>query len=111
MPTANFPTDRLRRNMVLDGRRTTVNIETVVWEALTEICRREEISLDELCELAASRWPGGSVASALRVTCLEYFRAVCDPSRKGTKIGQRFADWLTAMEPSQPAPPRRRRTA
>jgi predicted DNA-binding ribbon-helix-helix protein len=41
---------------------------------LTEICRREELSLDELCDAIIAESEGISMASAIRISALEYFR-------------------------------------
>ena len=37
------------RNVVVAGHRTSVRLEPEVWDALADICRREEVLLNELC--------------------------------------------------------------
>ncbi len=66
-------TRRIRRNMVLDGSRTSVSLEVAAWNGLSEICRREAVSLDELCQKIVSNGNAGSRASALRVYVMNYF--------------------------------------
>lgn len=67
-------TDRIRKNIMLDNRRTSISLEAAVWEGLVEICRREELSVDELCSEVARRCIASSLSSALRVFQLLYFR-------------------------------------
>lgn len=68
--------DRQRKNIVIEDRRTSVSLEDQVWDGLVDICRREEISIDELCTLVARRRIGSSMSSSLRVFLLTYFRLV-----------------------------------
>lgn len=59
------PTRQVRTNMTLRGRRTSFSLEAGVWDALTEMCRQREQSLDEMCEqIVAEAEPGMSMASA-----------------------------------------------
>ncbi len=37
------------RNVRVDGHRTSVRLEPDMWEALREICSREEVSIGEVC--------------------------------------------------------------
>ena len=46
-----------------------------MWEGLDEICRRETLSLSELCTMIERRRAGTSRTSAVRVFVLSYFRA------------------------------------
>jgi predicted DNA-binding ribbon-helix-helix protein len=73
---------RDRKNLMILGRRVTISVERAVWNALVEICRREELSLDELCEAVAKRRLAVSLASGLRMTVLFYFRALTGDGRK-----------------------------
>ena len=71
-------THKVRLNLSIQGRRTSVALEVGVWDCLTEICRREELSLDELCDEIISQSEGISMASAIRLCALEYFRKIHD---------------------------------
>lgn len=66
--------NRQRRNVTLGNRRTSVSLEEQVWSGLVDICRREEVGLDDLCTLVEARRVGSSMSSALRVFLLTYFR-------------------------------------
>ena len=70
----HHPTHRTRLNLTLNGRRTLIVLEKGVWDTLTEICRREETSLDELCKTAVATADGASRASTLRMHALGYFK-------------------------------------
>ena len=67
---------RIRRNVKVSGRRTSVSLEIAVWDALAEICGREQIPLDLLCDAVEGRRGGASLASALRIFSLVYFRVL-----------------------------------
>jgi predicted DNA-binding ribbon-helix-helix protein len=71
-----YPTQKLRQNLTLRGHRTSLALEVAVWDALTEICRREETSLDELCEMIVANIGDVSMASSIRSYTLEYFVAL-----------------------------------
>ena len=66
-------TEQSRRNMEIANRRTSFALEVGVWDSLVEICRREGVSIDELCESVVSKNPDTSMASAIRTYVLEYF--------------------------------------
>lgn len=78
---ASLPVERKRLNFIIEGRRTTVNLEAAVWEGLVSICRLEELSLDDLCESIAERRGPVSISSALRVAVLIYFRHMVERER------------------------------
>jgi predicted DNA-binding ribbon-helix-helix protein len=65
---------KVRLNLSIQGRRTSIALEAGVWDCLTEICRREELSLDELCDAIIAESEDISMASAIRISALEYFR-------------------------------------
>ena len=66
-------TDKVRLNLTIQGRRTSLALESGIWDSLTEICRREELSLDELCDAIVRDSNGVSMASAIRIGALRYF--------------------------------------
>lgn len=64
------------RNIVIGGRRTSVRLEPDMWSGFMEICRREHVSLHEACTMiAANKLKNGSLASALRIFIMTYYRA------------------------------------
>ena len=74
------PTEKVRLNLSIRGRRTSLALEAGVWDTLTEICRREETSLDELCESIVAKSKDISMASAIRIRTLEYFMQQYEPA-------------------------------
>ncbi|MEQ8332161.1 ribbon-helix-helix domain-containing protein [Nisaea sp.] len=70
--------DRIRKNVTIGHRRTSVSLEAQVWNGLSDICKRESIGIDALCTMVADRRQESSMSSALRVFLLTYFRLVVD---------------------------------
>jgi predicted DNA-binding ribbon-helix-helix protein len=65
----------VNRNIVAERGRTSMRLEPELWEALSEICRRERVSPSELCRrIERAGIPGGRT-SAIRVYIVRYFRA------------------------------------
>ena len=64
----------INRNVVAGSGRTSMRLEPELWDALQEICRREDTDLHGLIRhIDAMRNEGGRT-SAVRVFLLEYFR-------------------------------------
>lgn len=70
----------LNRNVTISGRRTSMKLEPEMWDALDEICRREQITLHEVCSLVAERHRGNNLTAAMRVFILGYFRVAATES-------------------------------
>ena len=70
-------TKRVKRNITLDGVRTTLSLEVAVWDALADISRREQLDLDTLCQFIVSKPRSGSRAAALRIFGLDYYMRRC----------------------------------
>ncbi|MEQ8816126.1 MAG: ribbon-helix-helix domain-containing protein [Thalassobaculum sp.] len=69
---------RLRRNVTITGRRTSVSLEGHVWDGLLEVCRREAIGIDALCTEVDRHRDRSSMSSSLRVFLLLYFRTMAE---------------------------------
>jgi predicted DNA-binding ribbon-helix-helix protein len=70
-----FRTSRqVSRNVVVSGRRTSMRLESVLWEALEEIARREACSVNDLCNRIDARRGRMSLTGAVRVALVRYFR-------------------------------------
>ena len=65
----------LNRNVTIGRRRTSLRLEPAMWDALEEICRREEMNQHELCERIDERRRASSLTAAIRVYIVNYFRA------------------------------------
>lgn len=65
----------INRNVFIGERRTSLRLEPAMWDALAEICRREDMSLHEVCRQIDERRQASSLTAAIRVFILSYFRA------------------------------------
>ena len=64
----------LSRNIRIGGRRTSVRLGLPMWEALDDICDREDKTINDICTLIAQSRHEGGFTSALRVFILNYYR-------------------------------------
>jgi predicted DNA-binding ribbon-helix-helix protein len=64
----------VNRNVVIDGHRTSMRLESSMWEALEEIAAREGLSVSQLCEQVDRRRRQSSLTAAMRVFIVSYFR-------------------------------------
>jgi predicted DNA-binding ribbon-helix-helix protein len=65
----------LTRNIVTARGRTSMRLEPELWDALREVCRREEISPGDVVKAAEKQFRRAGRTSAVRVHLLQYFRA------------------------------------
>lgn len=64
------------RNVTVLGRRTSIRLETQMWNAIREIADREHCSVHELCSLIATRRKSGlSLTASIRIFLMLYFKA------------------------------------
>lgn len=78
MKSISSDTNRQRRNVRLHGRRTSVSLELAVWDTLETIGRQENETPDALATMVDDRRQESSLASALRIFSLLYFRLCAD---------------------------------
>lgn len=65
---------RLINKNVVGERRTSMRHEPEMWDAITEICDRERLSLGQLVQRIDAKRRAGGRTSAVRVFVLNYFR-------------------------------------
>ncbi len=65
----------VNRNIVIDGRRTSVRLEPQMWDALNEIARREGRTVHEICTEVDADRVQSTFSASLRVYILSYFRS------------------------------------
>lgn len=71
------------RNVVVSGRRTSMRLEPVLWDALREICDREGKPMSELCSAVEQGKPSyATLTSSVRAFIVDYFRAAAAPGRE-----------------------------
>jgi len=64
----------LCKNVVVNGRRTSMRLDKETWQALSDICKRENITLYKLCSLIDSSKGASGLSSATRLFVLTYYR-------------------------------------
>jgi predicted DNA-binding ribbon-helix-helix protein len=65
----------VNRNVTVGGHRTSIRLEPAMWEALHQICRREDKSLNDLVTEIHRHRVESSLTAAIRVYLLRYFSA------------------------------------
>ena len=65
---------RLKRNVRIGDRRTTIVLEAYVWDSIDNMLDREGVSLDEFCGQVEATRLQSSMASSARLVVLTYFR-------------------------------------
>lgn len=62
------------RNVVVDGRRTSIRLERAMWEALNEILVREGITASAFVTAVERARKASTLTAAIRVQIMHYFR-------------------------------------
>ena len=65
----------VNRNITIAGRRTSVRLEQLMWDALYEIAARENMTVHEVCGKIESSRNESSLTAGIRVYILSYFRS------------------------------------
>lgn len=95
-----------RRNVTINDRRTSLCLEMEIWDALLEICRRESLTLHQLCSIIDERRQGASRTSAVRSFAVTYFRsAATDEGHEKAGHGRLAGDLLEIGLPGRLAAP------
>ena len=75
------------RTVKIDGNRTTLKLEQVIWDALGDICESEGLTVNELISLVDRRRHNVSRVSAVRAFIVTYLHELATKKgllRKGT---------------------------
>ncbi|MEC8727820.1 MAG: ribbon-helix-helix domain-containing protein [Candidatus Puniceispirillales bacterium] len=65
------PLARIKRNVIINKKRTTLMLEQEIWTILDELAREEGLTLDELChKIHYSHHGEESISSVLRVVAV-----------------------------------------
>ncbi len=65
----------VNRNIIASRGRSSMRLEPEIWDALQEICKREQIGLGDLVQKIEGARSEGGRTSAVRVYAFQYFRA------------------------------------
>ncbi|WP_119680542.1 ribbon-helix-helix domain-containing protein [Indioceanicola profundi] len=67
----------ISHNVWVEGHRTSVRLEAVMWKALNEISGRESLNVHQLITLIARRrHPNASLTATVRAFLVAYYRAI-----------------------------------
>ncbi len=89
----------INRNVTALRGRTSMRLEPELWEALSEICQRENVTLADLIkDIERHGHPGGRT-SAVRVHVMKYFREAASEEGHST-AGHGALDALADDTPS-----------
>lgn len=61
------------RNVVVDGKRTSIRLEPEMWNSLQAICKRERCTPHDIATMIATEKGIGSLTAAIRVFVMMYF--------------------------------------
>lgn len=74
------------KNVIVNGRRTSMRLDRETWISLADICAREGLTIHELCsKIDASKGQSG-LSSATRLFVLTYFRFVLNKYEKTNNV-------------------------
>ena len=62
------------KNVIVNGRRTSMRLDKETWISLRDICARERLSIHELCSKIDNVKGKSGLSSATRLFVLTYFR-------------------------------------
>jgi predicted DNA-binding ribbon-helix-helix protein len=63
------------RNITVNGRRTSMRIESVLWDALSAVCNLENLTVDQLCSrIEKIKGTDINLTAATRAFLVAYFR-------------------------------------
>ncbi len=77
----------INRNVTINGHRTSLRLEPAIWDAVADICDKEELTIHELITLIDQRRNEINRTSAVRTFIVTYLHALATeigPLRKGT---------------------------
>lgn len=49
LPEASNPLKRTKRNVYINGKRTSISMESYIWDEIDQISANENMTVDELC--------------------------------------------------------------
>ena len=65
----------VNRNVTIGGRRTSIRLEPIMWDTLDEICHREAVTRNQLCETIYKFKHASTLTAGVRVFVINYYRA------------------------------------
>ena len=85
------PGGLIGKNVRIDGKRTSVRLESEMWDALHEISEIELCTIHDLCTAVNSvRDEATSFTAALRVFLMQYYRTAAMTDHKVNLVRRRL---------------------
>lgn len=92
---------KAKRNIQLMNVRTSVVLETAIWDAVGEIPLRENLDLNGFCQMVDKRRRGFNLTSAIRVVVVIYYRTLAHEQQQFSGATP-SSNQLTAPNPELP---------
>ena len=64
------------KNVIVNGRRTSMRLDRETWISLSDICTREGITIHQLCSKIDTTKGASGLSAATRLFVLTYFRFI-----------------------------------
>ena len=77
-----FKTSLLTRNVIVNGRRTSIRLGPRMWDAVDRIAEREKVALCEIMAQAKRRHSSGAFTAAVREFTVEYWMNAAEPPQQ-----------------------------
>jgi predicted DNA-binding ribbon-helix-helix protein len=75
------PSSLVIHNVVVGGRRTSVRLEPVMWDALHDITRRRRATMHQLVTEIDRDRTASTLTAAIRVYIVDFYRAAAMPAQ------------------------------
>ena len=69
------PSSLVIHNVVVAGHRTSVRLEPIMWEALQDIARQQQMTIHDLVTGIDRERTASSLTAAIRVYIVDFYRA------------------------------------
>jgi predicted DNA-binding ribbon-helix-helix protein len=92
---------KAKRNIQLMNVRTSVVLETAIWDAVGKILLRENLDLNGFCQMVDKRRRGFNLTSAIRVLVVIYYRTLAHEQQQFSGATP-SSNQLTAPNPELP---------
>ena len=95
---------KAKRNIQLANVRTSIVLETAIWDAVGEILLRKNLDLNGFCQMIDKRRRGFNLTSAIRVVVVIYYRTLAQ-ERQQISGATPSLNRLSAPDPELPPIP------
>src|SRR5258708_33368122 len=90
------------RNIVVAGRRTSVRLEPLMWEALLEITRQQETNVNQLVTEIDRQRHSSSLTAAIRGHVVAFYRPAASHAARAAHVRHKLRHEPAARDTSPP---------